>query len=63
MAARKSLETVFAEHRTRLPFVEPVLVFVKHKDRLDLHEPTIHVIKAEDLVGFILNYPEFRSSK
>lgn len=57
LTVRNSLETVFAEHRTALPFVEPVLAFVKHKHRLELHEPTISVVKAEDLVGFILDYP------
>ena len=57
VAVRKSLETVFSEHRTKLPFIEPVLAFVKHKAGLDLHEPTIHVLKAEDLVDFVLNYP------
>ena len=57
LAVRKSLETVFSDHRTKLPFIEPVLVFVKHKDGLDLHEPTIHVLKAEELADFIFNYP------
>jgi len=57
LAVRKSLETIFSEHRTKLPFIEPVLVFVKHKAALDLHEPTITALKAEELVGFILNYP------
>jgi hypothetical protein len=57
LIVRNSLETVFSEHRTNFPFIEPVLVFVKHKDRLELHEPTIHVLKAEELVDFILNYP------
>ncbi len=56
LAVRNSLESVFAAHRTRLPFVEPVLVFVKHKDRLELNEPTVEVLKAEDLVNFIQNY-------
>jgi len=57
MVVRKSLETVFSDHRTKLPFIEPVLVFVKHKDGLDLHEPTIHVLRAEELADFVLNYP------
>jgi hypothetical protein len=57
LAMRRHLEGVFAEHRTKVPFIEPVLVFAKHKDRLDLHEPTVHALKAEELVGFILDYP------
>jgi hypothetical protein len=36
-------------------------VFVKHKDRLDLHEPTIHVLRAEDLAGFVLDYPSIKN--
>ncbi|MGE5305668.1 MAG: nuclease-related domain-containing protein [Alphaproteobacteria bacterium] len=58
---RKSLEAVFFEQRTKLPFVEPVLAFVKHKERLDLHEPTTHVVKAEDLARFVLDYPSIRN--
>jgi nuclease-like protein len=57
VAVRKSLETVFSEHRTKLPFVEAILVFVKHQAGLDLHEPTIPVLKAEELANFVLNYP------
>jgi Nuclease-related domain len=57
MAVRKSLETVFSEHRTRLPFIEAMLVFVKPNAGLDLHEPTIPVLKAEELADFVLNYP------
>ena len=57
LAVRKSLETVFSEHRTKLPFVEAILVFVKHQAWLDLHEPTIPVLKAEELADFVLNYP------
>ena len=61
LTLRKSLESLFAEHRTRLPFIEAVLVFVKHKDRLELHEPTIHVRKAEDLARFVLDYPSIKN--
>jgi hypothetical protein len=57
LAVRKSLETVFSEHRTKFPFIEPVLVFVKHKAGLDLQEPTIPVLKSEGLADFVRNYP------
>ncbi len=61
LTVRKNLQKVFAEHRARLPYVEPIVSFVKHTQRLDLHEPTVHVLKSEELVSFIRNYQ--RSSR
>jgi hypothetical protein len=56
VAVRQSLESIFAKHRTRLPYVEPIVVFVKHKHRLELSQPTVQVLKAEELVNFICEY-------
>jgi hypothetical protein len=56
VTVRNSLQELFSDHQTRLPFVEPLLVFVKHKHRLELNQPTIDVLKPEELVSFICDY-------
>jgi hypothetical protein len=64
MTLRRHLQGLFAEHRARLPFIEPILVFVKHRHRLELNQPTVSVLRLEELVAFISSYePQSRTTR
>ena len=56
MAIRNTLDRVFKDHNTRIPFVNALLVFTNRNGRLNLKRPTIPVLRSSDLVRFIRNY-------
>jgi len=53
MAIKYTLDAVFKEHNTRIPFVNALLVFTDRNGRLHLNHPTIPVLRSSDLVSFI----------
>ena len=56
MAIRNTLDMVFKDHSTRIPFVNALLVFTNRNGRLNLKRPTIPVLRSSDLVRFIAGY-------
>jgi hypothetical protein len=61
IAIRSTLENIFAEHRTRLPYVHAVLCFVNSRSRLKLGKPTIPVLRSYELARFIRGYNASRA--
>jgi hypothetical protein len=56
MAIENNLDSVFAEDRTTVPFVNALLVFANSNSRLNIKEPTIPVLRSSDLAPFIAGY-------
>jgi hypothetical protein len=53
IALKNTLEDIFAEHRTRLPFIHALLCFVNPRGRLNLKQPAIPVLRSSELARFI----------
>lgn len=56
IAIKNTLEAIFAEHRTTLPYVHALLCFVNSRGRLKLGQPTIPVLRCYELARFIGGY-------
>jgi hypothetical protein len=56
IAIKNNLDAVFAEHRTKIPFVNALLVFVNGKGKLKIKEPSIPVLRSHYLARFITTY-------
>jgi hypothetical protein len=56
IAIKNTLEAIFTEHRTRLPYVHALLCFVNSRSRLKLGKPTIPVLRCSELARFIGGY-------
>jgi hypothetical protein len=56
VAIKSSLDAVFAEHRSRVPFVTALLVFVDGNARFNIKEPTVPVIRGSELARYIADY-------
>jgi hypothetical protein len=61
IAIKKTLEVIFTEHRTRLPYVHALLCFVNSRGRLKLGQPTIPVLRSSELARFIRGYQVSRA--
>lgn len=60
IAIKKNLENIFAEHRTRMPFINAVLVFVNRNGRLNIKDPTVSVLRASELSRFLARFDSAR---
>jgi len=58
IAIKRNLEAVFTEHRTRVPFVNALLVFANSGVKLNLIEPTVPVLRASELPRYLAEYHE-----
>src|SRR5262245_5963392 len=56
MAIRASLEKVFVEQQSRIPFVNALIVFTSRRGRLNLNQPTVPVLRSFELARFIRDY-------
>jgi hypothetical protein len=57
---KNNLEKVFTEHRTRMPYVNGLLVFVNRKGKLNIKEPTVPVVRASELSRFLARFDRAR---
>lgn len=56
IAVRDHLREVFGGQRTRLPYVNAIVVFVKPNGHLDLKDQTVPVLTPNELAGYIRNH-------
>src|SRR5262245_9276374 len=62
MAIRASLEKVFVEQQSRIPFVNALIVFTSRRGRLNLNQPTVPVLRSFELARFIRDFRDYESN-
>jgi hypothetical protein len=55
-AIRANLGRLIAQRKSKVPYVNPLLVFVNPKTRLKLYKPTLPVLRLQELVEFIRDH-------